>query len=74
MKQIPGGYEITLACDVFARGVFLSIRDDVTNFSSDNYMDLLPGEPLTIKMMTNLSEKEFLKRLQIRSFTDAVAL
>ena len=74
VKQIPGGYEITLACDVFARGVFLSIRDDVTNFSSDNYMDLLPGEPLTIKMMTNLSEKEFLKRLQIRSFTDAVAL
>ena len=74
VKQIPGGYEITLVCDVFARGVFLSIRDDVTNFSSDNYMDLLPGEPLTVKMMTNLSEKEFLERLQIRSFTDAVAL
>ena len=74
VKQVPGGYEITLACDVFARGVFLSIKDDITNFFTDNYVDLLPDEPLTIRVMTNLSEKDFLERLQIRSFTDAVAL
>lgn len=44
-----GGYEVTLSCDVFARGVFLSLQGDIDNFISDNYMDILPVKRLRLK-------------------------
>lgn len=69
---VEGGYEVTLASDVFARGVFLSVEDDIDNFISDNYMDLLPGESVKVKVTTKLPLSEFARRLQVQSFTDAI--
>ena len=70
---VEGGYEVTLACDVFARGVFLSIEDDIDNFVSDNYVDLLPDKPVKVKVVTGLPLSQFAERLRIVSFSDAVA-
>lgn len=67
---VNGGYEVTLTSDVFARGVFLSLKGDTDNFISDNYMDLLPGESVKVKITTSLLPASFADRLQIASFSD----
>ena len=67
-----GGYEVTLSCDMFARGVFLSLQGDIDNFISDNYMDILPGKPVTLKVTTELPSLQFAEKLQVASFSDAV--
>ena len=69
---VEGGYDVTLSCDVFARGVFLSLKGDIDNFISDNYMDILPGKPVTVRVTTDLPGLQFAERLQVTSFSDAV--
>ena len=64
------GYDVTIQSDVFARGVFLSI-DGIDNFFSDNYFDLLPGEPVTIHVTTKLDKAAFDKQLKTESIADA---
>ncbi len=64
------GFDVTLSSDSFARGVFLSI-DGIDNFFSDNYFDLLPGEPITIHVRTSLNKAAFDKQLKIESIADA---
>lgn len=71
---VEGGYDVTLSCDVFARGVFLSLKGDIDNFISDNYMDILPGKPVTVRVTTDLPGLQFAERLQVTSFLDAVEL
>lgn len=65
-----GGYDVTLTSDVFARGVFLSLEGDTDNFISDNYMDLLPGESVKVKIRTSLPLSLFAEKLQVTSFSD----
>lgn len=65
-----GGYEVTLESDVFARGVFLSI-EGIDNFFSDNYFDLLPGEPIKIQVTTSLDKASFDKQLKTVSLSEA---
>ena len=65
-----GGFDVTVKSDVFARGVFLSING-IDNFFSDNYFDLLPGEPVTVHVTSSLSKAEFDKQLQSISISDA---
>jgi beta-mannosidase len=69
ITKVENGYELTLSADVFTRGVFVSLsgKDD---FISDNYMDLLPKEPVTIKITTELSFSDFEKNLKVISFSD----
>lgn len=69
-KPAAGGYDVTVESDVFARGVFLSI-DGIDNFFSDNYFDLLPGEPVTIHVTTSLDKAAFDKQLKSESLADA---
>lgn len=64
------GFDVTLSSDSFARGVFLSI-DGIDNFFSDNYFDLLPGEPTIIHVRTSLNKAAFDKQLKIESIADA---
>ncbi len=64
------GFNVTVKSDVFARGVFLSI-DGIDNFFSDNYFDLLPGEPVTIHVKTKLDKASFDKQLKTESISDA---
>ena len=65
-----GGFDVTVKSDVFARGVFFSING-IDNFFSDNYFDLLPGEPVTIHVTSSLSKAEFDRQLQSVSISDA---
>lgn len=67
---VGDGYDVTLESDVFARGVFLSI-DGIDNFFSDNYFDLLPGEPITIHVTTKLDKATFDQQLKSESIADA---
>ena len=63
------GYDLTVSSDVFAHGVFLSL-DGIDNFFSDNYFDLLPGEPVTIHVTTSLDKDTFDKQLRSESLAD----
>lgn len=67
---VGDGYDVTVQSDVFARGVFLSI-EGIDNFFSDNYFDLLPGEPVTIHVTTPLDKATFDKQLKSESIADA---
>ncbi|MDR0976713.1 MAG: glycoside hydrolase family 2 protein [Prevotellaceae bacterium] len=62
-----GGYEVTVSSNVVARGVFLCL-EDIDNFFSDNYFDVLPGEPHTIRVTTALDEATFKKQLKAVSY------
>ncbi|WP_102408626.1 beta-mannosidase [Parabacteroides bouchesdurhonensis] len=72
MTSVPAGdgYDVTVQSNVFARGIFLSI-DGIDNFFSDNYFDLLPGEPVTIHVTTKLDKETFDKQLKNESLADA---
>ncbi len=70
----PSGkdYGITLQSPQLARSVYLSFGDlDVE--SSDNYFDLLPGEPVTITLKSSASIEQLKASLKIVSLTDAFA-
>ena len=64
------GFDLRVESDVFARGVFLSI-DGIDNFFSDNYFDLLPGEPVTVHVTTSLDKVEFDRQVQSISICEA---
>jgi len=64
------GFDVTVESDFFARGVFLSI-EGIDNFFSDNYFDLLPGEPQTIHVTTSLDKATFDSQLKTESISDA---
>lgn len=66
VTEVPGGFDVTVGSDVFARGVFLSI-DGIDNFFSDNYFDILPGSSRKIRVTTPISSNEFVKQLKISS-------
>lgn len=72
ITPVEKGYEVTLSCDVFARGVFLSLEGDSENFVSDNYFDLLPGIPLSVVVSTKLPPDVFKEKLNIFSFYDTI--
>ncbi len=69
VKPIKDGFEVSLTSSNFARGVFMSI-DGIDNFFENNYFDILPGETITTKVTTKLSEKDFRTQLKIRSLAD----
>jgi beta-mannosidase len=63
---------LTLQSPVLARSVYISFGDlDVQ--SADNYLDLLPGEPVTVKLKTpsSVSLDQLTSSLQVISLTDA---
>ncbi len=67
------GYSITLRSPVLARNVFLSFATggDTSVQLSDNYFDLLPGEPVTVVAKTTASLDEVSRAMKITSLTDA---
>jgi hypothetical protein len=67
-----GTYAITLRSPVIARRVYISFGDlDVR--TADNYFDLLPGEPVTVKLKApfSVSLDQLKSSLQVISLTDA---
>ena len=63
-------HTITLRSPVLARDVYLSFGDlNVT--LSDNYFDLLPNEPMVIKVSGATDLAQLQRALKITSLTDA---
>jgi len=63
-------YSLTLRTSVLARNVYVSFADlDVG--VSDNYFDLLPGEPVTITLKTFSSLQQLESALSVMSLTEA---
>lgn len=56
--------DISLTSDVFARAVYVSVKDSELLHFSDNFFDLHPCEPYTIKVKTEMSAEDLLSRLQ----------
>lgn len=66
------GYAITLKSPVLARSVYLSFGDLDVN-PSDNYFNLLPGEPVTLNLKSAASLDQLQSTLKLMSLTDAYA-
>ena len=66
------GYSLVLRTPALARNVYVSFGDlDVQ--VSDNYFDLLPGEPVTIAIETSNTLDQLKGALKITSLTEAFA-
>ena len=59
-----GSKEVTLTSDVFARAVYLSVKDSELLHFSDNFFDLHPGEPYTVIVKTDIPAEDLAERLQ----------
>lgn len=64
------GYDVTLESPQFARAVWISTGDPDAAFS-DNYMDLLPEQPVTITVYTSLPLDKLKQQLKVLSMADA---
>jgi beta-mannosidase len=72
VNKTGAGYTITLQSSKLARGVYVSFGDlDVE--SSDNYLDLLPGESVTITLKSAATLDQLKSALKIMSLTEAYA-
>ncbi len=67
-----GGYRIRLTSPVLARSVYLSFGD-LDASPSDNYFDLLPGEPVDITVKTQAQLDALRQKLAVVSLVDAFA-
>ncbi len=71
VTQTAEGYTITLRSPVLARNVFLSFEALGDVGLSDNYFDLLPGEPMTVTAKTPASLDQLKSAMKITTLTDA---
>ena len=70
LTKTEGGYNLTLKSSVLARNVYVSFGDlDVA--LSDNYMDLLPGETVTLKLTSAGALDQLKGAMKITSLMDA---
>jgi beta-mannosidase len=70
LAKTADGYTVTLNTPQLARNVYLSFGD-VDVQSSDNYLDLLPGEPVTIHLKASVTVEQLQAALKTTSLTDA---
>jgi beta-mannosidase len=63
-------YTVTLKSAKLARNVYVSFGDLEVQ-SSDNYFDLLPGEPVTIRLKTAATREQLKAALTTMSLTEA---
>lgn len=67
--QIPGGVEISVASNVFAKGVYLDFRD-FDCVLSDNFFSITSRTPYRITVKTERSAQELEDNVQIKSVYD----
>lgn len=65
-----GGYRVTLRSDRFARAVYIATGDAESTFS-DNYMDIVPGEEVTVDIITKLPYDKLQSQFKVMSLSDA---
>jgi beta-mannosidase len=71
LTQAHGAYEVRLSSKVLARDVYVSFGDHDAKFS-DNYIDLLPGEPQTIVVHSPANLAELQSSMKVISLVDAI--
>lgn len=64
IREVEGGYEVTLQSDVFVRALFLE-TGDIDSRLSDNYFNLLPDTPVTVSVETELERDVFERQLRL---------
>jgi beta-mannosidase len=64
------GYTLTLFSPVLARDVYVTFGD-LEAWPSDNFLDLIPGEPTTITVTSDLDLEKLRKEMKIVSLVDA---
>ena len=69
IAPVPGGAEISVQADVFAKGVFLDFRD-FDCVLSDNFFALTAPTPYRVTVQTSRSVEELEQNLTIRSVYD----
>jgi beta-mannosidase len=69
-KKVPEGYEILLSSSSLAKFVFLTIESPVGRFS-DNYFDLIPGEPKKILFKTGETIENIKEKMEISSLIES---
>jgi beta-mannosidase len=70
LAQNASAYTVTLKSTQLARNVYISFGDlDV--HAADNYFDLLPGEPVTIHLISKAALSQLQASLRVMSLTDA---
>jgi beta-mannosidase len=70
LNKTDSGYAVRLRTPALARDVYLSFGDlDVQ--LSDNYFDLLPGEPVVMNLQTTSTIDQLKSALKITSLTEA---
>lgn len=63
------GCVVTLKSDKFIRALCLSLDGEDCHLS-DNYIDILPGVPVRVHIVTNLSAGEVRRKLTFQSLND----
>jgi beta-mannosidase len=70
LAKVATGLDVTLKSAALARSVYLSFGEQDATYS-DNYVDLLPGEPVTIHVTSEASLAALQAGMQVRSLSDA---
>jgi len=65
-----GGYRLRLSSKVLARSVYISLAD-IDAKLSENYVNLIPGEPQDIRIETSVSLDQLRAKLKVISLVDA---
>jgi beta-mannosidase len=65
------GYEVTLLSKVLARSAYLSFGEADVEFS-ENYVDILPNEPVTIHIISAAGIEELRSQMKVVSLADAM--
>jgi beta-mannosidase len=71
LTQSNGAYKVQLSSKALARDVYISFGDHDAKFS-DNYIDLLPGEPAILLVHSPASLAELQNSMKVMSLVDAI--
>jgi beta-mannosidase len=67
--KIQTGYRIQLTAKNLLKNVYLHL-DEFEGVFSDNYFDLLPGEPITVEYATSQKIENFRDKLKIQTLEE----
>jgi len=70
INPVDGGFEIALSTNKLAKNVYLTIGDE-SGFFSDNYFDLIPGQPVQIKLETKITKEKLQKVFAVQTLESA---
>ena len=70
ISKISSGFDVKLVSPVLARSVYISFGEVDATYS-DNYVDLLPGAPVSIHLTSDADLSKLQSAMEIRSLNDA---